>query len=75
MSSTTNTGRVNLPNCVRLDLYRHPDVPGSAVHDACGRTMHDHGWIDPAQSFHVQHRDGLIVCPRDGVDYAAAVAR
>lgn len=56
-------GRVTLPNAVRFNLYRHPDVPGTTVHDTCGHTMHDHGWIDPAQSFHVQHKDGIIICP------------
>lgn len=39
-------------------FFRHPDVPGSAHCAGCGRTMHDHGWID-------QGPDGLDVCPGD----------
>lgn len=39
-------------------FFRHPDVPGDQTHDRCGRTWHDHGWIDSGG-------DGQIVCPGD----------
>lgn len=39
-------------------FFRHPYVAGNAVHDRCGRTWHDHGWIDSGG-------DGQIVCPGD----------
>lgn len=39
-------------------FYRHPYVPGDAVHEDCGRTWHDHGWID-------EGGDGVTVCPGD----------
>lgn len=40
--------------------YRHPMVDGATVHDVCGRTWHDHGWID-------QGGAGITVCPGDVV--------
>lgn len=43
---------------VVVQFYRHPHVPGEQVHETCGRTMHDHGWID-------QGDDGITVCPGD----------
>lgn len=44
-------------------FFRHPDVDGATVHvdehgGGCGRTWHDHGWID-------QGEHGLVVCPGD----------
>lgn len=39
-------------------FFRHPYVPGGSVHERCGRTWHDHGWIDSGG-------DGQIVCPGD----------
>lgn len=39
--------------------FRHPDVPGEKVCE-CGRTMHNHGWID-------QGEEGYTVCPGDYV--------
>lgn len=27
-------------------FYRNPSTPGDLVHMPCGRTWHDHGWID-----------------------------
>lgn len=45
---------------VRL-FFCHPDVSGdSACRNQCGRTMHDHGWIDTKEGGH-------IVCPGDWV--------
>jgi len=42
--------------------YRRPDVPGDTPcsHAGCGRTMHDHGWIDTLEGGH-------IVCPGDWI--------
>jgi len=48
--------------------YRHPDVPGTAVHGdlpdtrrpQCKATMHDHGWIDTIEGGHT-------VCPGDWI--------
>lgn len=40
--------------------FRTPDVPGSTLCGHCGRTMHDHGWIDTLEGGH-------IVCPGDYV--------
>lgn len=40
-------------------FFRHPRLPGDQVHE-CGRTYHDHGWIDTLEGGH-------IVCPGDWV--------
>lgn len=40
--------------------YRHPSVPGDTVCKHCGKTMHEHGWIDTLESGH-------IVCPGDWI--------
>ncbi|MGK5677593.1 hypothetical protein [Actinoplanes sp. URMC 104] len=40
--------------------FRHPQFDGGQVHDGCGRTWHDHGWIDSGG-------DGLTVCPGDHI--------
>lgn len=39
--------------------YRHPNVPGSSL-CVCGRTMHEHGWIDTLEGGHT-------VCPNDWI--------
>jgi len=38
--------------------FRSPDLAGSTVCSKCGRSMHDHGWIDTLE-------DGHNVCPGD----------
>lgn len=43
-----------------VQFFRHPDLPGDERHDKCGKTWHDHGWID-------QGPDGITVCPGDYV--------
>lgn len=40
--------------------FRRPDVDGESVCRNCGRTMHDHGWIDTLEGGH-------IVCPGDWI--------
>lgn len=40
--------------------YRTPDLDGDRVCRHCGRTMHDHGWIDTLEGGHV-------VCPGDWI--------
>jgi hypothetical protein len=40
--------------------FRHPEVPGKKVCKHCGKTMHDHGWIDCMEG-------GITVCPGDYV--------
>lgn len=41
-------------------FYRHPDDSGDRECEHCGRTMHEHGWIDTLEGGH-------IVCPSDWV--------
>jgi hypothetical protein len=43
-------------------FFRHPDpmFAGDKIHDACGRTWHDHGWIDDLEGGH-------NVCPGDWI--------
>ncbi len=40
--------------------YRRPDVDGERPCEHCGRTMHDHGWIDTLEAGH-------NVCPGDWI--------
>lgn len=40
--------------------YRHPRVPGGTECKHCGRTMHEHGWVDTLEGGH-------IVCPGDWI--------
>jgi hypothetical protein len=40
--------------------FRHPAVAGTSECRHCGRTMHDHGWIDTLEGGH-------NVCPGDWV--------
>lgn len=40
--------------------FRHPYVPSDKICEKCGRTMHEHGWID-------QHEASETVCPGDYV--------
>jgi hypothetical protein len=40
--------------------FRRPDVSGTSACKHCGRTMHDHGWIDTLEGGH-------IVCPGDWI--------
>lgn len=38
--------------------FRHPYVPGDTIHEECGQSFHDHGWIDKGDH-------GYTVCPWD----------
>lgn len=40
--------------------FRRPDVPGEQACEKCGKTMHEHGWIDTLEGGH-------IVCPGDWI--------
>jgi hypothetical protein len=40
--------------------YRNPDDSGQRMCDACGETMHVHGWVDTLKGGHV-------VCPGDWI--------
>ncbi len=40
--------------------FRHPDVRGDALCDACPGLIHDHGWIDTLEGGH-------RVCPGDWI--------
>ncbi|MEU6058015.1 hypothetical protein [Streptomyces sp. NPDC047097] len=40
--------------------FRHPDYDGQASHNLCGRTWHDHGWIEFLG-------EGWTVCPGDWI--------
>lgn len=44
--------------------FRHPGVDGKLVCNDCGRTMHEHGWID---SVNTLNPSGCTVCPGDWV--------
>ncbi len=57
-SSRLQSGFLSEGKIVRY--YRHPDVSGQKVCEHCGRTMHDHGWIDTLE-------DGHTVCPGDWI--------
>ena len=48
------TTKKDPPSCSVMGFFRHPDYPGTEVHQSCGYTWHDHGWIDS--------RD-ITVCP------------
>lgn len=41
-------------------FFRHPDYPGQDLHDRCGHTWHDHGWIETLEGGHT-------VCPADQI--------
>lgn len=43
---------------VRYFRRPEPEYAGTIVHEACGRTWHDHGWIDTLEGGHT-------VCPGD----------
>ena len=43
-----------------VGYFRHPDIPGTKLCEHCGRTMHDHGWIDTLEGGH-------NVCPGDWI--------
>ena len=34
-------------------FFRRPDVSGGTLCGYCGKTMHEHGWIDTAEGGHV----------------------
>lgn len=40
--------------------FRHPEIPGTQKCSKCGKTMHEHGWIDTLE-------DGHNVCPGDWI--------
>jgi len=40
--------------------FRRPDVSGQSECQYCGRTYHEHGWIDTSEGGH-------IVCPGDWI--------
>lgn len=41
-------------------FFRHPSIAGSTACSDCGRTYHEHGWLDTAQGGHK-------VCPGDWI--------
>ena len=41
-------------------FYRHPNVMGEKICEKCGKTMHNHGWIDTLEGGHT-------VCPADWI--------
>ena len=43
-----------------VGYYRNPEVGGSTKCKHCGKTMHNHGWIDTLEGGH-------IVCPTDWI--------
>lgn len=62
MTETTITSDLITPDPVQaVRPFRHPWIKGTYVHEDCGRTFHDHGWID-----HGDH--GYTVCPWDWPD-------
>lgn len=45
---------------VRFFRRPEPEYAGHLVHDPCGRTWHDHGWVDTLEGGHT-------VCPGDWI--------
>jgi hypothetical protein len=45
---------------VRYFRRPEPEYAGDVIHDICGRTWHEHGWIDTLEGGHT-------VCPGDWV--------
>lgn len=43
-----------------VGYYRRPDVSGDKPCEHCGKTMHEHGWIDTLEAGH-------NVCPSDWI--------
>ncbi|WP_431881844.1 PGDYG domain-containing protein [Micromonospora chalcea] len=43
-----------------VGFFRHPGYPGDETHERCGRTWHEHGWIDTLEGGH-------RVCPGDWI--------
>lgn len=49
---------------VRYFRRPEPEYAGTTVHPLCGRTWHDHGWIDTLEG----GNDGAqVVCPGDWI--------
>lgn len=40
--------------------FRHPEKSGATICSSCGKTMHEHGWIETLEG-------GYIVCPGDWI--------
>lgn len=68
MRATTYTGAFRKKNDWEGDVVRYfrcyPGVSGDTICQDCGRTMHDHGWID---SVNTLNPSGCTVCPGDWV--------
>ena len=48
--------------------FRHPDVPGDRECLYCGKSMHEHGWVDPCKNRVIDPIEGgHIVCPGDWI--------
>ena len=50
--------------------FRHTDITGKTVCSKCGKTMHEHGWIDTLEDGHSwidTLEDGHNVCPGDWI--------
>ena len=43
-----------------VGYFRHPEISGTTICKHCGKTMHEHGWIDTLEGGH-------IVCPNDWI--------
>lgn len=43
-----------------VDYFRHPEIPGTKVCEHCGKTMHEHGYMDTLEGGHT-------VCPGDWI--------
>ena len=53
---------------VKVNPFRHPWIKGTDTDTECGRTWHDHGWIDRGDH-------GFTVCPTEAERPDVAEAR
>ena len=49
--------------------YRNPNVPGESVCTKCGKTMHEHGWIDTREGDHIVCFGDWIITGIAGENY------
>lgn len=54
------SGELSEGRVVRYFRRPEPEYAGTKVHEACGRTWHEHGWIDTLEGGHT-------VCPGDWI--------
>jgi len=48
-------------------FFRRPEPEFRGFHSKCGRTWHDHGWIDDGSNDENGLAQGITVCPGDWI--------